>query len=168
MAAFCKLTVMIRSKIGMANSESLVRSVLTALREGQIDNAVNHFGEQFAFNDYGIGLEFRDKARLTEFFMKRRELHPDPLLLTDTIFVSGDHVISEWTQQYIPTEAFLPGPSKVPISLRGASIVRIEHGKIVRWSDYYNGLKSQRTVLALYFTDGSNSERNEKFGQTCS
>jgi len=52
------------------------------------------------FNDYGIGPEFRDKARLTEFFMKRRELHPDPLLLTDTIFVSGDHVISEWTQQY--------------------------------------------------------------------
>ena len=153
-------TEMNEALIGTANSESLVRAVLTALREGQIDNAVNHFGEQFAFNDYGIGLEFRDKGRLTEFFQKRRELYPDPLLLTDTIFVSGDHVISEWTQQYKATEAFLQGPSKVPISLRGASIVRIEHGKIVRWSDYYNGLKARRTALASYFTDGSNSERS--------
>ena len=159
-------TEMNEALIGMANSESLVRTVLTALREGQIDNAVNHFGEQFAFNDYGIGLEFRDKGRLTEFFQKRRELHPDPLLLTDTIFVSGDHVISEWTQQYIATEAFLPGPSKVPISLRGASIVRIEHGKIVRWSDYYNGLNARRTALASYFIDGSNSERNEELSPT--
>ena len=159
-------TEMNEALIGMANSESLVRTVLTALREGKIDNAVNHFGEQFAFNDYGIGLEFRDKARLTEFFMKRRELHPDPSLLTDTIFVSGDHVISEWTQQYTATEAFHPSPLKVPISLRGASIVRIEHGKIVRWSDYYNGLKARRTGLALYFTEGSNSERNEELSPT--
>jgi limonene-1,2-epoxide hydrolase len=154
-------TEMNAARIGMANLESLVRTVLMALREGQIDNAVNHFGEQFAFHDYGIGLEFRDKRRLTEFFQKRRELHADPLLLTDTIFVSGDHVISEWTQQYTAAEAFLPGPLKAPISLRGASIVRIEHGKIVRWSDYYNGPHARRTSLASYFTDGWNSENEE-------
>ena len=148
-------TEMNEALIGMANWESLVRTVLAALREGQIDNVVNHFGEQFAFNDYGIGLEFRDKGRLTEFFQKRRELHPDPLLLTDTIFVSGDHVISEWTQHYTATEPFLPSPSRVPIFLRGAIYRSDKHGKIVRWSDYYNGLKARRTALASYFTDGS-------------
>ena len=145
---------MIRTKIGMANSESLVRAELTALREGQIDNAVNHFGEQFAFNDYGIGLEFRDKERLTEFFRKTRELYPDSLLRTDAILVSGDHVISEWTQQYRATVALIPaGPLKVPISLHGASVVQIENGEITRWSDYYDGLISRRTALASYFTD---------------
>ena len=41
--------------IGMANSEWLVRTVLSALREGQIVDAVNQFGEQFDFRDYGIG-----------------------------------------------------------------------------------------------------------------
>src|SRR5258707_9727032 len=81
----------------IANSEWPVGTVLTALREGQIDNAVNQFGEQFAFNDYGIGLEFRDKTRVTEFFQKTRELYPDSLLLADTFFACGDYVISEWT-----------------------------------------------------------------------
>jgi len=140
--------------IGMANSEWLVRTVLAALREGQIASAVNQFGDKFAFNDYGIGLEFTDKGRLTEFFRKTRELYPDSLLLTDAILVSGDYVIGQWTQQYTATVALIPaGPLKVPISLHGASIVKIENGEITRWSDYYDGLISRRTALASYFTD---------------
>ena len=138
----------------MANSEWLVRTVLAAFREGQIADAVNQFGDQFAFNDYGIGLEFRDKGRLTEFFRKTRELYPDSLLLTGAILVSGDHVVSEWTQQYAATVALNPaGPLKVPISLHGASVVQIENGEITRWSDYYDGLISRRTALASYFID---------------
>lgn len=145
---------MTKIPIEMANSEWLVRTVLAALREGQIADAVNQFGEQFTLNDYGIGLEFRDKGRLTEFFRKTRELYPDSLLLTGAILVSGDHVISEWTQQYTATVALIPaGPLKVPISLHGASVVQIENEKITRWSDYYDGLISRRTALASYFTD---------------
>jgi hypothetical protein len=140
--------------IEMASLESLVRTVLAALKEGHIADAVNQFGEQFTFSDYGIGLEFRDKGRLTEFFQKTRELYPDSLLRTDAILVSGDHVISEWTQQYTATVALIPaGPLKVPISLHGASVVKIENGKITRWSEYYDGLISRRTALASYFID---------------
>lgn len=140
--------------IETATLESLVRAVLTALREGLIDDAVDQFGEQFAYIDYGIGLEFRDKGPLTEFFQKQRELYPDLLLLTDAILVSGDHVIREWTLQYTVTEALLPaGPLKKPICLNGVSVLQIENGEITRWSDYYNGLISRRTGLASYFTD---------------
>ena len=46
-------TEMHKVPIGMANSEWLVWTVLAALREGQIVDAVNQFGEQFAFRDYG-------------------------------------------------------------------------------------------------------------------
>ena len=137
----------------MANSEWLVRTVLAALREGQIADAVNLFGDEFVFNDFGIGLEFRDKGRLTEFW-KTRELYPYSLLLMGAILVSGDHVISKWTQQYTATAALIAaGPLKVPISLHGASVVQIENGEITRWSDYYDGLISRRTALASYFTD---------------
>jgi limonene-1,2-epoxide hydrolase len=140
--------------IGTAVSEWPVRTVLTALREGQIDVAINQFGQQFVFNDYGIGLEFGDKARLTEFFRKTRELYPDSLLLTDNLFVSGDRVISEWTLRATLTEPFVGGTSrKVPICVHGASVVRIENGEITHWSDYYDGLTSRRTALASYFTD---------------
>jgi hypothetical protein len=41
------------------------------------------------FKDHGIGLEFKDKERLAEFFQKERELYPDFLRATDRVFVSG-------------------------------------------------------------------------------
>jgi hypothetical protein len=84
----------------------------------------------------------------------RRELYPDSSLQTDTILVSGEHVITEWTLKTTITEPFYGGLSrKVPVSLHGASIVRIDNGKIIDWSDYYDGLTSRRTALASYFTE---------------
>ncbi|HEY3620625.1 MAG TPA: nuclear transport factor 2 family protein [Candidatus Sulfotelmatobacter sp.] len=140
--------------IGIAEAEGSVATVLTALREGHIDNAVNQFSEEFAFNDYGIGLEFRDKARLAEFFGKARELYPDSFLKTNRAFVSGDHVITEWMLRVTVTEPFYAGLTRrVPISLPGVSVVRMHNGKISKWSDYYDGLTSRRTALASHFTD---------------
>ena len=68
--------------------------------------------------------------------------------------VSGEHVFTEWTLKTTITEPFYGGLSrKVPVSLHGASIVRIDNGKITDWSDYYDGLTSRRTALASYFTE---------------
>lgn len=147
-------TEIYEATVGVKHAESLVRKVQTAMREGKVDRAVNQFGEQFAFNDYGIGLAFRDKWRLAEFFRKTRELYPDSSLLTNTIFVCGDDVISEWTLRVRLTEPFFGGSSRrVAISLPGVSVVRIENGDITRWSEYYDGRTSRRTALASYFTD---------------
>jgi steroid delta-isomerase-like uncharacterized protein len=140
--------------IRMASPEGVVSTVLTHLRNGQIDDAIARFAEEFRFKDHGIGLEFKDKGRLTEFFQKTRELYPDSLLQTDTIFVTGDHMITEWTLQATLTEPFYGGLSrKVRVSLQGVSIVRTANGKITHWADYYDGLVSRRTALASYFTD---------------
>jgi len=140
--------------IGKAASEGVVLTVLTDLKNGKIDEAIAGFAEEFRFNDHGIGLEFKDKERLAEFFHKTRELYPDSVLLTDTIFVGEDHVITEWTLQATLTEPFYGQLTrKVRVSLRGVSIVRTENGKITDWSDYYDGLTSRRTALASYFTE---------------
>jgi hypothetical protein len=140
--------------IGMANSESLVLTVVTSLRDGQIGTAVNQFSEQFAFNDHWMGLEFRDKARLTEFFQKTRELYPDSLLLTDSIFVSGDHVVSEWTLRDKLTERLFGEYSReVRICVHWVSVVRIDNGEITECSDYYDRLTSRHNALTSYFTD---------------
>ena len=134
--------------------EEVVLTVVTHLNNGRIGDATACFANEFKFNDNGIGLEFTDKERLAEFFRKTQELYPDSLLQTDTIFVSGDHVITEWTLQSMLTEPFIGGLSrKVPISLHGTSIVRTDNGKITDWSDYYDGLTSRRTALAAYFTE---------------
>jgi steroid delta-isomerase-like uncharacterized protein len=139
--------------IGMAALEEAALTVLTHLNNGEIDDAIARFSDEFTFKDHGIGLEFRDKERLAEFFQKIRELYPDSLRRTDTIFVSGDHVITEWTLQATLTEPFYGLLRKVPVSLHGTSIVRIDDGKIADWADYYDGLTSRRTAAASHFTE---------------
>jgi len=140
--------------IGIAASEGVVLAVLTHLKHGKIDDAIARFAEEFRFKDHGIGLQFKHKERLAEFFKKARELYPNSFLQTNTIFVSGDHVIAEWTLQATWPEPFYGQLSrKVRVSLQGASIVRTDKGMITDWSDYYDGLVSRRTALASYFTE---------------
>jgi steroid delta-isomerase-like uncharacterized protein len=140
--------------IEIAASEEVVLPVLTRLNNGNIDKAIAHFAEEFTFKDRGIGLEFRDKERLTEFFQKTREFFPDSFLQIDSILVSVDHVVSEWTLHTTVTEPFYGGVSrKVQVSVYGVSVVRTKNGKITEWSDYYDGLTSRRTALAAHFEE---------------
>jgi steroid delta-isomerase-like uncharacterized protein len=140
--------------IAKAASEGVVLTVLSQLKNSKIEEALAGFAEEFRFKDHGIGLEFKDKEQLAEFFYKTRELYPDSFLQTDTIFVSGNRVITEWTLQFTLTEPFYGGLKRtVKVSVHGASIVRIEHGKIADWADYYDGLTSRRTALGSYFTE---------------
>ena|SRR5215470_6027456 len=134
--------------------EGVVLAVLSQLKNGKIEEALAGFAEKFQFKDHGIGLEFKEKGRLAEFFYKTRELYPDCLLQTDRIFVSGDRLITEWTLQFTLTEPFFGGRKRtVKVSVQGVSIVRIENGKIAEWADYYDGLTSRRTALGAHFEE---------------
>ena len=139
--------------IGVAALEEVVLTVLTHLNNGEIDDVMARFAEEFTFKDHGIGLEFKDRERLAEFFQKAQELYPDSLRQTNTIFVNGDHVITEWTLRATLTEPFYGLLRKVPVSLHGTSIVRIDDGRITDWADYYDGLTSRRTAAASHFTE---------------
>ena len=144
------------SELGIATAatDKIVLAVISHLNEGNIDDAVALFGDQFTFKDHGMQLEFNTKESLTEFFQKVRELYPDMLLQINTIFVTGDRTLIEWTLQTTLIEpAFGNCKWKVPLSLPGASVVLIENGRIKSWSDYYDGLISRRTALASYFTE---------------
>ena len=66
--------------IGVAALEGMVLTVLTHLNNGEVDDAVTRFAEEFRFKDHGIGLEFKDKERLREFFQKIRGLYPHSFL----------------------------------------------------------------------------------------
>src|SRR3981189_749242 len=97
---------MSETAIDMAASEQVVLPVLTRPDHGNLDDAIARFAEEFTFKDRGIGLEFKDKGRLTEFFQKTRECFPDSSLQVDSILVSLDHVVSEWTRTTSVTEPF--------------------------------------------------------------
>ena len=135
-------------------TEDVVLTVVTHLEKGEIDDAIDLFAAEFTYKDHGIGLEFTNKERLAEFFQKTREFFSDFSLQIDSILMSVDHVVGEWTLHTAVTEPFYAGLSrKVQILLAGVSVVRTKNGKITDWSDYYDGLTSRRTALAAYFTD---------------
>jgi steroid delta-isomerase-like uncharacterized protein len=146
---------MVEMWIEMEALEGVVLTVLERLRNGKIEDAIACFAEEFSFKDHGVNLEFKNKERLAEFFRKARELYPDSLLQTDTFFVSGDRVITEWTLQANATvPGYYTGVSLTfPVSVHGISIVRMENGKITEWADYYDKLTSRRSALASYFTE---------------
>lgn len=137
------------------NSVSLDRILqvtLEALREGDFTTALDQFNDEFAFIDHALELEFSAKDRLIEFLAERRRRFPE-FERTDNIIVSGENrIVSEWFLTATNCESFPDSWKKVPICVRGASIVRIENGKITQWSDYYDQLQSGRYGLATWLT----------------
>jgi len=140
-------------QIGMA-AKALVMTALTGLNSGNIDDVMGYFADEFRFNHYGIGLQCREKDRLAEFFQKARELYPDSFVNVETVIGDGDHVFTEWILQATLTGSFYGGLTrKIPISVHGASLIRTSNGKIIDWSDHYDGLNARRADLASHFTE---------------
>jgi len=131
-----------------------VLSVLTRLKKGEIEEVVADFAESFCFNDRGLGLEFTDKDRLREFFQKEREFYPGSTFRTKKALAVEDYAVAEWLLEYSINEPFYGNALRnVLVSLHGVTVIRTRKGKIIEWSDYYDGLISRRTALTSYFTD---------------
>jgi ketosteroid isomerase-like protein len=134
-------------------SERTLRFVLAALSEGRFSEAVNRFDDHFTFIDHALGLEFTDKERLIEFFRKSRELFPDTALEIESTFAYGDHAVAEWKLTATQTEFVWNLNFRSPIVMRGSTIVRVDNGRVTRWSEYYDGLTSRRYRLAGMFKE---------------
>jgi ketosteroid isomerase-like protein len=131
--------------------DGILQVTLEALKQGDFITALDQFNDEFAFIDHALEIEFRAKDGLTEFFAKRRRFFTD-FERTDNIVVRGeDRIVSEWFLTARKPESW----KKVPICVRGASIVQIENGKITQWSDYYDQLQSGgyglETCLTTWF-----------------
>ena len=131
----------------------ILQSVLAALNQRNISTAVDQFADDFAFNDYALDLQFTDKGRLTEFFAKAQELFPGTRVKLVSTFECGDYAIAEWKLTATHTESFGSLAYRFPIVLHGSTIVQTQNGKVVRWSDYYDQLRSRRVSLGAYFTE---------------
>jgi ketosteroid isomerase-like protein len=141
------------SSTGLNASERTLRSVLTALSEGRISEAVNRFDDHFSFIDQALDLEFTDKERLVEFFRKSRELFPDAALEIESTFAQGDHAAAEWKLTATQTEVVWNQSFRSRIVVRGSTIVRVDSGRVTRWSEYYDKLTSRRYGLAAMFKE---------------
>ena len=132
----------------------ILHAFLAAWWHGNVGEASDQLSDRFTFIDHALGLEFKDKERLTEFLAKAREFFPDTQRTDNTIFSSEDCVISEWTLTATLSEPFLGGLMRnVPIRVQSISVVQIQNGKITRWSDYYDQQTARRYGLASRFTE---------------
>ena len=132
-------TVRGNASVEATTSDRILQTALAAWRQGDFEEVVDQFNDQFTFTDHALGLEFKDKGCLTEFLAKIGERYPDSERKTNTIFSSGDRVIGEWTLTATQSQPFLGGRlRKVPICARGVSVLQIKNGKISQWSDYYD------------------------------
>jgi len=136
-----------------SGSLRILRSALAALSAGRVSEAVEQFADCFTFNDRALTLEFREKVRLTEFFEKSRELFPDAVLEMVSVFGEGNHAIAQWRLSATQTVPCGPIGYRFPISVLGATIVRVEDERIVQWSDYYDQSSSRRMSLVAFFPD---------------
>jgi steroid delta-isomerase-like uncharacterized protein len=147
-------TVLDNASAEATTSDRILQIALAAWRQGNFVEVADQFNDQFTFTDHALGLEFKDKERLTEFLAKIRERFPDSERRDNTIFSSGNRVITEWTLTATKTEPFLGGRlRKVPICVQGISVVQVKNRKISQWSDYYDQLKSQRSGVAALFAE---------------
>ena len=130
-----------------------LRSVLAHLAAGRVSEAVAQFADRFRFNDHALGLEFTTKVRLTEFLEKSRKLFPDTTLEAVSILESGDCAFAQWRLTATHTVGYGSICYRIPIDLPGSTIVRVENGRIVEWSDYYDQGSSWRANLGACFTE---------------
>jgi SnoaL-like domain len=131
----------------------LLQTVFAALNERNIRRVIDQFADDFTFSDYALGLEFTDKKGLTEFFQKSFTLFRDTGVELVSAFECDDHAIAEWKLTGMQIEQFGSRSYRFPISLSGSTIVQEKHGRIVRWSDYYDKLTSRRGPLKAFFEE---------------
>src|ERR1700730_12651827 len=100
-------TVLDNASVEATAPDRILEIALTAWRQGNLVELIDQFNDQFLFTDHALGLEFKDKERLTEFVVKLREHFPDSERTDHTVLSSGDRVIIEWTLTATHAEPFL-------------------------------------------------------------
>jgi ketosteroid isomerase-like protein len=137
----------------MATPERIVQMVLLALTKADFIGVVEQFNEQFSFVDHAIELEFKDKRQLIDFLALNRELFPDSKRADKIICSSGNKVVSEWALTGTKREQYFGHMMQVPFRAIGVSIVQVDNGKIIRWSEYYDQTLSRRYGVAASLKD---------------
>jgi hypothetical protein len=120
----------------MSGPGATLQSALADLSDGRISEVVELFADHFTFNDHALTLELKGKRHLTEFFEKSREVFPDSTFELGSMFDSGDRAIAEWRLSATESVPLGSISHRVPISLQGSTIICVENGKIVQWSEY--------------------------------
>jgi hypothetical protein len=74
------------------------QTALDALSDGDINQALNQFGDRFTFSDHPLGIGFKEKERMREYFVRSPRFSLRTKKGTDHILSSTAHIRESETE----------------------------------------------------------------------
>jgi len=120
----------------------------TAWSSHDPERVIALFTDDCVYEDVTFGAVNRGKAELRAFANGTFAAVPDFKVSLVTRFVAGNRGAMEWTMSGTHKGDFpgLPATGKLFSSIRGATIVELKEGKILRCSDYWDAATLMRLV----------------------
>ena len=123
----------------MADLEDLVREYAAAWSSQNVDKILSFFTEDCVYEDVALDAVNTGRQELEAFLRATFAAIPDFHIEPKAAFSVGDRAVNEWVMSGTQTGPFpgIPATNK-SFSVRGASIMEMEHGRIRRNTDYWS------------------------------
>jgi steroid delta-isomerase-like uncharacterized protein len=121
----------------------------TGWSTGDVERVISVFNDQCIYEDVPLSVVNKGKDELRAFGQQVFDAFPDLKIELTTQFSSGDRASLEWIMSGTH-QGDLPGmpATAKPFSVRGATVLQLENGRISRDSDYWD-MATLRTQLGL-------------------
>lgn len=122
-----------------ADPEDVVRQVFRTWSDHEVSRLGTLFAEDGVYEDVPPQMTYRGQEEIKGFMSAIWGWAPDITFTLGSVVSMGDTVVAEWTMSGTQTGPIGGIPaSGEKFSVRGASVVTLDKGKIVHQSDYYD------------------------------
>jgi len=120
-------------------AEQLVRDLFAVWGSHDLDRLDALFAADGVYEDVPPQITYRGPEKIKGFLTAIWGWAPDIELNLTSVAVAGDRAVAEWIMTGTQTGPIGPIPaSGKEFSVRGASVIELRDGKILRNSDYYD------------------------------
>jgi steroid delta-isomerase-like uncharacterized protein len=122
-----------------ASPERLMQEVIEIWSQHDTGKVDLVFAADGVYEDVALGEVKRGRAEIKTFLRENFVAVPDFKVELTRAFSTGDRAVCEWVMSGTHTGDYtdLPATGK-SFSVRGASVVLVEGGRIKHWTDYYD------------------------------
>jgi steroid delta-isomerase-like uncharacterized protein len=137
------------------DAKHLVRQVTSIWSQHDVAKVDEVFADDAIYEDAALGHVMRGRQEIKSFLRENFSAVPDFKVELTRVFSNKDMAACEWIMSGTQTGDYsgLPATGK-SFSVRGASVVLLENGKIKNWTDYYNMYDFLQQLGALPGTTG--------------
>ena len=119
--------------------QQLSKEAEPAWASRDVEKILNLYSDDCVWEDLAIGKVMSGKEEIRSFLNEWFTAFPDNTLATTSSFTSGHSQCVEWINSGTHKGDFLDFPATgKAFSVRGASVIELSAGKIIRVSDYYD------------------------------